>query len=202
MNKYNNSKIYKIVSIEEPKYYYIGSTITDLNVRFNRHKADSKVHPDTKKNKYFNSINWNVEIILIEEVNVSNSNELHTFENNYIKQWIKKRDYSAVLLLGNPGIGKTTIAHRIFKESNLKTIEFNASHTRSGASFRKTILPLLKEGGILQMMENGNKGGIGILLDEIDGLSNGERGGLSELLTYLKSPIKSFTTNFKTMSHF
>ena len=85
MNKYNNSKIYKIVSIEEPKYYYIGSTITDLNVRFNRHKADSKVHPATKKNKYFNSINWNVEIILIEEVNISNSNELHTFENNYIK---------------------------------------------------------------------------------------------------------------------
>ena len=38
------------------------------------------------------------------------------------------------------------------------------------------------------MMENGEKGGIGILLDEIDGLSNGERGGLSELLTYLKSP--------------
>ena len=88
MNKYNNSKIYKIVSIEEPKYYYVGSTITDLNVRFNRHKADSKVHPDTKKNKYFNSINWNVEIILIEEVNVSNSNELHTFENNYIKQFL------------------------------------------------------------------------------------------------------------------
>ena len=88
MNKYNNSKIYKIVSIEEPKYYYIGSIITDLDIRFNRHKADSKVHPDTKKNKYFNSINWNVEIILIEEVNVSNSNELHTFENNYIKQFL------------------------------------------------------------------------------------------------------------------
>jgi hypothetical protein len=38
------------------------------------------------------------------------------------------------------------------------------------------------------MIETGNKGGIGILLDEIDGLSNGERGGLQELLTYLKSP--------------
>jgi replication factor C subunit 1 len=38
------------------------------------------------------------------------------------------------------------------------------------------------------MVETGKKGGIGILLDEIDGLSNGERGGLQELLTYLKSP--------------
>jgi hypothetical protein len=38
------------------------------------------------------------------------------------------------------------------------------------------------------MMESGTKGGIGVLLDEIDGLSNGERGGLSELHTYLKLP--------------
>ena len=120
---------------------------------------------------------------------LDNSACLHPEIEQQIKQWIKKRDYSAVLLLGNPGVGKTTIAHRMFKESNLKTIEFNASHTRSGASFRKTILPLLKEGGILQMMESGTKGGIGILLDEIDGLSNGERGGLSELLTYLKNPL-------------
>jgi len=112
---------------------------------------------------------------------------LHPEIEEKIKLWIKKRDFSATLLLGNPGVGKTTIAHRMFKESNLRTIEFNASHTRSGASFRKTILPLLKEGGILQMMENGTKGGIGILLDEIDGLSNGEKGGLSELLAYLKS---------------
>jgi hypothetical protein len=45
----------------------------------------------------------------------------------------------------------------------------------------------LREGGIVQMMESGAKGGIGVLLDEIDGLSNGERGGLNELHAYLKS---------------
>lgn len=37
------------------------------------------------------------------------------------------------------------------------------------------------------MIESGKKGGIGVLLDEIDGLSNGERGGLNELHAYLKS---------------
>jgi len=111
---------------------------------------------------------------------------LHPEVEKSISEWIQKRDKPAVLLLGPPGIGKTTLALRVFKAAGLRPIEFNASHTRSGTSFRKTILPLLREGGIVQMMESGQKGGIGVLLDEIDGLSNGERGGLNELHTYLK----------------
>jgi hypothetical protein len=36
------------------------------------------------------------------------------------------------------------------------------------------------------MMENGQQGGLGVILDEIDGLSSGEKGGLQTLLTYLR----------------
>lgn len=112
---------------------------------------------------------------------------LHPSIEQKISEWLENRRQPAVLLLGPPGIGKTTLAHRVFSATDLKTVEFNASHTRSGTSFRKTILPLLREGGIVQMIESGKKGGIGVLLDEIDGLSNGERGGLNELHAYLKS---------------
>ena len=86
MNKYSNSKIYKIISNREPKYYYIGSTITELNVRLNRHKANSKISPNTKTYKYFIGIEWDVTIQLIENVNITNSKELHIIENNYIKK--------------------------------------------------------------------------------------------------------------------
>jgi len=88
MNKYNNSKIYIIISNQEPLFYYIGSTISDLNIRLRRHKSDSKRCPDVKKNQYFNSINWDVKIILIEEINVSSLSELHEIENNFIKKYL------------------------------------------------------------------------------------------------------------------
>jgi GTPase SAR1 family protein len=121
------------------------------------------------------------------EMNPQETVCLHPEVEDSILRWLTERDKPAVLLLGPPGIGKTTLALRVFKQAGLRSIEFNASHTRSGTSFRKTILPLLREGGIVQMMESGSKGGIGVLLDEIDGLSNGERGGLNELHAYLKT---------------
>ena len=112
---------------------------------------------------------------------------LHPSAEQQIERWLSKPTHPAVLLYGEPGVGKTTMAHRCLRKNNLKIIEFNASHTRSGTSFRKIILPLLKEGGIVTMLETGKKGGIGIILDEIDGLSQGEKGGLKELLDFLRS---------------
>jgi hypothetical protein len=88
MSKYNKSKIYKIISNQEPFFFYIGSTVSDLNIRLNRHKSDSKIHPNSKKNKYFSSINWDVNICLIEEKNFSSSSELHIYENEFIKKYI------------------------------------------------------------------------------------------------------------------
>ena len=111
---------------------------------------------------------------------------LHPQIEQSILKWFDNRTTPAIFLVGPPGVGKTTLAYRVMEAQNLRVREFNASHTRSGANFRKIILPLLQRGGVIHMMETGHQGGLGVILDEIDGLSNGEKGGLQSLLTYLR----------------
>ena len=113
---------------------------------------------------------------------------LHPTIEDSILEWFKNRTTPAVFLVGPPGVGKTTLAYRVMEQMNMRVSEFNASHTRSGACFRKIILPLLQRGGVIHMMETSStqKGGLGVILDEIDGLSSGEKGGLQSLLAYLR----------------
>jgi len=111
---------------------------------------------------------------------------LHPSIEKTILTWFDNRTTPAVFLVGPPGVGKTTLAYRVLEQKGFRVSEFNASHTRSGACFRKVILPLLERGGVINMMENGKQGGLGVILDEIDGLSSGEKGGLQSLLTYLR----------------
>ena len=111
---------------------------------------------------------------------------LHPTIEHSILQWFANRTTPAVFLVGPPGVGKTTLAYRVMEQNGMRVSEFNASHTRSGACFRKIILPLLQRGGVINMMESGKKGGLGVILDEIDGLSSGEKGGLQSLLAYLR----------------
>jgi len=101
-------------------------------------------------------------------------------------EWMFHRNTPAFLLVGPPGIGKTTLVHRIMKRIGYTLCEFNASHTRSGIAFRKTILPLLKHGGVKEWLRDGSSERMAVLLDEMDGLSGGEKGGLSELLGFLR----------------
>jgi DNA polymerase III delta prime subunit len=118
---------------------------------------------------------------------------LHPDIEEAMLTWLKhrlspdKKVLPAFLLIGSPGVGKTTMVYRVCKAAKYWIQEFNASHTRTGSSFRQTILPLLTEPGISALIHPSTPNGRAILLDEMDGLSQGEKGGLQELLDYLKS---------------
>lgn len=110
-------------------------------------------------------------------------------------EWVRCQTTPAFLLVGPPGIGKTTLVHRIMKKIGYTLCEFNASHTRSGIAFRKTILPLLKHGGVKEWLRDGSNSRMAVLLDEMDGLSGGEKGGLAELLGFLREWRKGDTSH-------
>ena len=88
-SKYKNSKVYKIIDNTENQFYYIGSTRTTLAKRLWKHKQHAKEHPEQKIYKYFNSINWNVRIILINEFNLQNNDQLRREEDNVIKNCLQ-----------------------------------------------------------------------------------------------------------------
>jgi replication factor C subunit 1 len=107
-----------------------------------------------------------------------------------IKKWVsdfksnKKGVQRALFIYGPPGIGKTTIAHLILEYYNYEIIEFNASDVRSQKAVRDNLLKSLNTMNVSLMKDN-CKRNIGIIMDEVDGMSSGDRGGVQELVSII-----------------
>jgi DNA polymerase III delta prime subunit len=98
---------------------------------------------------------------------------LHPEIEEAMAKWLTTRSHPAFLLIGPPGVGKTTMVYRVCKQAKFWIQEFNASHTRTGSSFRQTIMPLLMETGVSKWIHPSTPNGRAVLLDEMDGLSQG-----------------------------
>ena len=85
----------------------------------------------------------------------------------------------ACLLSGPPGIGKTTIALAAAKEVNAELFELNASDLRNKNKLKEILRPATEQKSLVKSKKI-------ILVDEVDGISLVDRGGIQELLTIVE----------------
>ena len=86
-----------------------------------------------------------------------------------------------LFIYGPPGIGKTSMAKILLKTYGYEVIEFNASELRNASQVKSKIEEINGRQDITSLMCF-KKRNIGIIMDEIDGMSSGDRGGLQELI--------------------
>lgn len=114
---------------------------------------------------------------------------IHTDHYDSLMTWVRSpapRSPPAVFLYGPPGVGKTTLAHRIVNDAGLRPVECNASQFRHNAAMSELIEPLLHSSNVSDFFRPEGHRALGVILDEIDGMTTGDKGGLSELVRILK----------------
>lgn len=111
---------------------------------------------------------------------------------NMFRKNPERLKYRALLLIGPPGVGKTSMAKAIARSMNLELLEVNASDDRS----RDALLPLITASrtrdftGMEGFLHSDNERltyGKLILIDEVDGLSGSyDRGGLTVIINLIR----------------
>jgi len=100
-----------------------------------------------------------------------------------ITEWFVKwkKGTKPLLLVGPPGIGKTTIAYLIAKQFGYDMIGLNASDVRSKSRINEILTPVLANVSVMGIPM--------IFVDEVDGIhGRGDYGGASALVDILKEP--------------
>jgi hypothetical protein len=116
-----------------------------------------------------NSISENIKQFLIN------------FEEN-------KNDLShkrGIYIYGNPGTGKSMFIEKILDELNYDAIKYDAGDIRNKTIIDTITKHNMSDKNVLSMLQKKVKK-IAIIMDEIDGMNNGDKGGINSLIKLIR----------------
>lgn len=122
---------------------------------------------------------------------LNNWYDIHVYKTKEKPKFVKFGDNlgaKALLLSGPPGIGKTTMATLIANELKFDIQEMNASDDRTKSIVEKEINQTNSTNTIFKFMNKEiQKKHKVIIMDEVDGLSSSDRGGITALIESIKN---------------
>ena len=126
--------------------------------------------------------NLNINHLLNREENAKKMKEILThFELNKTDLLLKKGIY----VYGDPGSGKTTFVMDILKELNYDVIKYDAGDIRNKSVIDTITKHNMSDKNIMSLFHKKVKR-IAIVMDEIDGMNNGDKGGINTLIKLIR----------------
>lgn len=108
-------------------------------------------------------------------------NVLQDFENTK-KDLLKKR---GLYIYGAPGSGKTTFVMRLLKEAGYDIVRYDAGDIRNKTIIDTIAKNNMAEKNIVSLFQKKAQP-IAIVMDEIDGMNNGDKGGINALIRLIR----------------
>jgi DNA polymerase III delta prime subunit len=128
------------------------------------------------------------------------SNEIKDFLWSFEEKCKNINFKKGIYIYGSPGCGKTQFIMDILKELNYDIIKYDAGDVRNKSLIETITSNNISNQNVLQMMKKTNKK-IAIIMDEIDGMNNGDKGGITSLIKLIrqkktkKQKVESMTMN-------
>jgi DNA polymerase III delta prime subunit len=116
-----------------------------------------------------------------QQISKEIKNIVLSFDEKYKNITFKKGIY----IYGSPGCGKTEFIMNILKEMDYDIIKYDAGYVRNKSLIESITNNNISNQNVLQMMRKKPKK-IVIVMDEIDGMNNGDKGGITSLIKLIR----------------